>query len=314
MAWIPGGTFLMGSDDWYPEESPAHAVDVDGFWIDRHPVTSRTSRRSSMRRATSRSRSGRSTPPCFRWRMRRTSSPARSCFRPRPARSISATSATGGRTCRALAGITRAAPGRPIVGLEQHPVTQVAWEDAAAYAAWAGKDLPTEAEWEFAARGGLDGAVYAWGDEFAPDGRMMANTWQGEFPWQNLELDGFAGTSPVGTFPANGYGLFDMTGNVWEWTVDYFQARHAGAVDHACCAPRNPRVSTPRRATIRRIPSTWSRAASRRAARISVRRTIAIAIVPPPARARRSTRRPGTSASAASGASISPLDSRMGTG
>jgi formylglycine-generating enzyme required for sulfatase activity len=84
--------------------------------------------------------------------------------------------------------------------------------------------------------------VYAWGDEFAPDGRMLANTWQGEFPWQNLELDGFEGTSPVGMFPANGYGLFDMTGNVWEWTADYFRARHADAVDHACCAPRNPRV------------------------------------------------------------------------
>jgi formylglycine-generating enzyme required for sulfatase activity len=133
-------------------------------------------------------------------------------------------------------------PGTSTVGLEQHPVTQVAWEDAAAYAAWAGKDLPTEAEWEFAARGGLDGAVYAWGDEFAPDGRMLANTWQGEFPWQNLELDGFAGTSPVGMFPANGYGLFDMTGNVWEWTADYFRVRHPDAVDHACCAPRNPRV------------------------------------------------------------------------
>ena len=97
-------------------------------------------------------------------------------------------------------------------------MTQVAYADAAAYARWAGKALPTEAEWEYAARGGLDGAAFTWGDEFAPEGRMMANTWQGEFPWQNLLLDGYDGTSPVGTFPPNGYGLYDMAGNVWEWT------------------------------------------------------------------------------------------------
>ena len=124
-------------------------------------------------------------------------------------------------------------------------MTHVACEDAAAYAAWAGKDLPTEAEWEYAARGGLDGAVYAWGDEFAPGGRMMANTWQGQFPWQNLMTDGYEGTSPVGSFPANGYGLFDVTGNVWEWTRDYFTQRHASATGGACCAPHNPRVDSP---------------------------------------------------------------------
>jgi formylglycine-generating enzyme required for sulfatase activity len=124
-------------------------------------------------------------------------------------------------------------------------VIHVAYEDAESYAAWAGKELPTEAEWEYAARGGLDGAVYAWGDEFAPDGQLMANTWQGHFPWQNLLTDGYEGTSPVGSFPPNGYGCYDMTGNVWEWTCDYFTPRHAAQAADACCAPRNPRVSSP---------------------------------------------------------------------
>ena len=119
---------------------------------------------------------------------------------------------------------------------------QVAYEDAEAYATWAGKGLPSEAEWEYAARGGLDGAVFSWGDEHSPDGKPMANTWQGEFPWQNLKLDGYEGTSPVGSFPPNGYGLYDMTGNVWEWTTDYFTMRHRGEVDSPCCIPRNPRV------------------------------------------------------------------------
>jgi formylglycine-generating enzyme required for sulfatase activity len=137
-----------------------------------------------------------------------------------------------------------AGPGSDCRGRERHPVTHIAYQDAEAYAAWAGKELPTEAEWEYAARGGLDGAVYAWGDEFAPGGEMMANTWQGEFPWQNLLLDGYEGTSPVGSFPVNGYGLSDMAGNVWEWTCDYFTARHRAA-EAPCCAPRNPRVSSP---------------------------------------------------------------------
>ncbi len=132
-------------------------------------------------------------------------------------------------------------PGSTLEGREQHPVVHIAYEDAEAYAAWAGKSLPTEAEWEFAARGGLDGAVYAWGDELAPEGRMMANTWQGAFPWQNLAEDGYEGTSPVGAFPANGYGLFDIAGNVWEWTRDLFQPRHPGGQARACCAPPSPR-------------------------------------------------------------------------
>ena len=124
-------------------------------------------------------------------------------------------------------------------------MTHIAPEDAQAYAAWARKELPTEAQWEYAARGGLDGAVFTWGDEFAPRGRMMANTWQGEFPWQNLETDGYAGTSPVKRFAANGYGLYDMAGNVWEWTTDYFTPRHPDDTPNPCCVPHNPRVGSP---------------------------------------------------------------------
>jgi formylglycine-generating enzyme required for sulfatase activity len=139
-------------------------------------------------------------------------------------------------------------PGSTLHGLDQHPVTHVAYPDAVAYATWAGKALPTEAEWEFAARGGLDGAIYAWGDEFAPRGRMMANTWQGEFPMHNDLLDGYERTSPVGKFPPNGYGLVDITGNVWEWTNQDYTSGHtdaahtraapAAAGRAACCGPQ----------------------------------------------------------------------------
>src|SRR5690606_39252061 len=130
-------------------------------------------------------------------------------------------------------------PGSSIAGREDHPVVHVAWADAEAYAAWAGRALPTEAGWEYAARGGLDGADYAWGNEVEPGGRHMANTWQGEFPWQNLATDGYEGTSPAGAFPPNGLGLFDVTGNVWEWTSDYFVPHHTHEARKACCIPRN---------------------------------------------------------------------------
>jgi formylglycine-generating enzyme required for sulfatase activity len=132
-------------------------------------------------------------------------------------------------------------PESTLHGRERHPVLHVAWEDVEAYAAWAGKSLPTEAEWEFAARGGLEGKEFAWGDELVPKGRYMANFWQGEFPLQNLALDGHERTAPIGSFPPNGYGLFDMIGNAWEWTADWYADQHD--VQSSCCSPvsRNPR-------------------------------------------------------------------------
>ena len=132
-------------------------------------------------------------------------------------------------------------PGSSIKELDEHPVVQIAYKDAEAYARWAGKELPTEAEWEYAARGDLADAEFAWGDELNPDGRQMANTWQGEFPFENLALDGFERTSPVRSFPPNGYGLFDMIGNVWEWTTDFWSALHPQDAAKACCVPQNPR-------------------------------------------------------------------------
>jgi uncharacterized membrane protein YkvA (DUF1232 family) len=136
-------------------------------------------------------------------------------------------------------------PRSSLKGIGQHPVVHVAYEDAETYARWAGKDLPTEAEWERAARGGLEGKKFTWGDEHFPAGKAMANSWQGEFPWQNLLVDGFAGTSPVGAFPPNGYGLFDMAGNVWEWTSDWYVHHHANEIVHACCGPAvNPRIAS----------------------------------------------------------------------
>jgi formylglycine-generating enzyme required for sulfatase activity len=242
MAPIRGGTFLMGSDDFYPEESPVHEVTVDAFLIDEHQVTIAEFRRFVMDTGYVTVAERRPDPDLYTDADPALLVPGSLVFEA-TAGPVDLDDYTNwwafapGAQWRYPEG-----PDSNVGGRERHPVTHVAFEDAEAYAAWAGKALPTEAEWEFAARGGLDQAVFTWGNEFAPKGKMMANTWQGEFPWQNLRTDGYEGTSPVKSFPPNGYGLYDMTGNVWEWTTDYFGSHRPAK--HTCCAPERPHATT----------------------------------------------------------------------
>ena len=234
MAWVPAGTFLMGAEDFYPEEAPVRAATVEGFWMDAHPVTVREYRRFVKATGYVTLAERPLDPADYPDADPQLLVPGSIVFRP--------TSGPVDLASRAWWHYVPGAcwhrpdgPGSDTYTRGRHPVTQVAHEDAAAYAAWAGKALPTEAEWERAARGGLEGRRFAWGDEETPGGRWLTNVWQGEFPWQNTAADGHLGTSPVGSFPANGYGLHDMTGNVWEWTCDVFT--HPRATGAPCCAP-----------------------------------------------------------------------------
>jgi formylglycine-generating enzyme len=242
MVEVPGGTFPMGCEDFYPEERPVREISVDGFWIDRHPVTVAEFRRFVKDTGHVTWAEQAPDPADYPDAAPELLVPGSLVFHrsqgPVDLRNYANWwSWVPGADWRHPEG-----PGSNAGGRELHPVTHVTHSDAAAYADWAGKSLPTEAEWEYAARGGLDGKTYTWGDEFAPNGRMMANTWQGEFPWQNLLTDGYERTSPVEKFPPNGYGLYDMAGNVWEWTDDWWtDSPGANGAPH-CCVPHNPRV------------------------------------------------------------------------
>jgi formylglycine-generating enzyme required for sulfatase activity len=237
MVWIPGGQFLMGSDRHYPEEGPAHPVRVDGFWMDMTPVTNEQFGRFV--EATGHVTFAEIAPdpkdyPGALPHMLRAGSVM--FTPPRHAVDLS----NWAQWWKFKFGANWRHPQGPNRALREHPVVHVAYQDAEAYARWAGKTLPTEAEWEYAARGGLEGAEFAWGDEFTPNGRYMANTWQGAFPHENSKADGYARTAPVTAFPPNGYGLYDMIGNTWEWTTDWYSAHHE-LPQGGCCHLENPR-------------------------------------------------------------------------
>jgi formylglycine-generating enzyme required for sulfatase activity len=241
MAWIPGGAFAMGSDRHYPEEAPVREVAVDGFWMDEHPVTNLEFLRFV--KATDHITFAEQPPDPAQYPG---ATPemlvAGSIVFEKTAGPVDLTNHFNWWAWKAGADWRHPqGPDSTLHGRERHPVVHVAYRDAEAYAAWAGNELPTEAEWELAARGGLDGAEFAWGDELMPKGKPMANTWQGEFPYENTLLDGYEGTSPVGSFPPNGYGLVDMTGNVWEWTTDWYAASHEPA--SPCCG-EDPRAAS----------------------------------------------------------------------
>lgn len=226
MVWIPPGRFPMGSDEHYPEEAPAHWAEVEGFWMDRAPITNaqflKFVKATGYVTQAERPADPADYPGAPPERLR----PASIVFVP-PAVAVPLSEPhrwwqyVFGADWRHPEG-----PGSSIKGRDKHPVVHIACADAEAYASWAGKQLPSEREWERAARGGLQGCEYAWGNELHPGGRPMANTWQGNFPHHNSRRDGYERTSPVGSFPANPYGLVDMIGNVWEWTGDWYGHGH----------------------------------------------------------------------------------------
>jgi len=255
MVWVSGGTFQMGSNNHYPEEAPVHSARVTGFWMDKCPITNRQFEAfiDATQHVTLTERPA--NPDDYPGAKPEMLAPSSVVF-VKPPGPVDLRNHYN--WWKYIPGADWRHPEGPASSIEHrwdHPVVHIAYTDAEAYARWAGKELPTEAEWEFAARGGLDGATYAWGEELTPGGKYMANTWQGEFPWQNLRQDGYERTAPVGQFAANPYGLFDMIGNVWEWTTDWYTNGHP---PKSCCGastgsrdqsfdPTMPEIRIPRR-------------------------------------------------------------------
>jgi len=233
MVWIPGGTYWRGcADCGMPDAQPVHAVRVDGFWMDDTPVTNAAF--DAFVRATGYVTIGERPldPKDFPGVPREALVPGSAVFVPPSAVQSLHNPGQWWQYMRGASWRTPEGPGSTISGRMDHPVVHVAWDDAVAYLRWADKALPTEAQFEFAARGGLDRQLYAWGNELRPEGRPVANTWQGTFPTANTAEDGYPGTAPVTAFPPNGFGLHDMGGNVWQWCADWYRAdayRHAPA-------------------------------------------------------------------------------------
>jgi formylglycine-generating enzyme required for sulfatase activity len=271
MVWVPGGVFWMGSEE-FPDAQPVHKVYVDGFWMDKAEVINEQFARfvaatgyvTVVERwpdpnkfrgfdpaflrfqpeylANLSLTPGVGFPGSLSWTGLSSVGPVIKPFSlvfTQPARAVDLGKGGPADWWRPIAWANwkhPEGPGSDLKGREKHPVVHICYDDALAYANWVGKRLPTEAEWEFAARGGLDRKPFTWGDEFQPGGKPMANTWQGEFPNKNTLADGYAGTAPVGSFPPNGFGLYDMSGNVWEWCADWYQPKYLDIL-----APRNPR-------------------------------------------------------------------------
>ncbi len=233
MVWIPGGTFFMGEshERSFGDARPVHEVELDAFWMDATEVTNAQFARFVAETGYVTTAEQKPTlkeimaqlPPEAQPPSETDLVPGSAIFTPPPG---PVSLEEPHRWWRWQPGANWRHPEGPasdLIGRETHPVVHVSWEDAAAYARWAGKRLPTEAEWEYAARGGLDRKRYVWGDELKPDGKWQANIWQGRFPHENKTEDGFAGTAPVASFPPNGFGLYDVAGNVWEWCADWYR-------------------------------------------------------------------------------------------
>ena len=224
MVHVPGGTFRMGSERFYPEERPVHQETVGAFAIDAFAVTNAEYRDFVDETGYVTVAERPLDPAVYPGAPPEALVPGALVFHPTAGPVDLNDWSQWWRYVQGASWRYPAGPGSTVDDKLDHPVVHVAFEDAQAYARWAGKELPTEAEWEYAALGGLDGAIFPWGDDMAPNGKLMANTWIGEFPWFNAR--GKAGTAPVGSFPPNGYGLYDMAGNVWEWTADWYAASH----------------------------------------------------------------------------------------
>jgi formylglycine-generating enzyme len=235
MVWVPGGEFWMGSDTGPPDERPRHSVYVDGFWMDRTEVTNRQFGQFVAATGYVTVAERKLDPKDYPGVPPDKLVPGSAVFAPDAAPVDLSGPPVWWKYVPGASWKQPDGPGSSILGKDDYPVVHIAWEDAAAYAKWAGKRLPTEAEWEFAARGRLDRRKYVWGDEPKPGGRWMANIFQGAFPHRNSADDGFVGTAPVASFPANGYGMHDMAGNVWEWCADWYQPDY-----YAVSPPRNP--------------------------------------------------------------------------